>query len=151
MNWVLQNVTGGFLLGRRTFQGFASHWPKRVRGRAPLAEPEFQAEVCGADHADRAARVAEFDSAAGDDVGDAVAALKGEDGGDLLVIGSTKLVQRLLGQDLVDEFRVMIDPPVLGGGKRVVPDDGTARPLRRTNNNVSTTRSIIASYAAGPA
>ena len=95
--------------------------------------------------------MAEFDSAAGDDVGDAVAALKGEDGGDLLVIGSTKLVQRLLGHDLVDEFRVMIDPPVLGGGKRVVPDDGTARPLRRTDNNVSTTRSIIASYAAGPA
>lgn len=87
----------------------------------------------------------------GDDVGDVVAALKGEDGGDLLVIGSTKLVQRLLGHDLVDELQVMIDPPVLGGGERVVPDDGTAQPLRRTDNHASTTRAIIASYAAAPA
>lgn len=85
------------------------------------------------------------------DVADAVAALKGEDGGDLLVIGSTTLVQHLLGHDLVDEFRVMIDPLVLGGGKRIFPDDGTARPLRLLDSQVSTTGAIIATYAAGQA
>lgn len=38
---------------------------------------------------------------------------------DLHVIGSTDLVQTLIEDDLVDEFRVMIDPVVLGGGKRI--------------------------------
>jgi len=36
------------------------------------------------------------------------------------VIGSTQLVQTLIEHDLVDEFRVMIDPVVLGGGKRIL-------------------------------
>ena len=54
-----------------------------------------------------------------DDVGGAVAALKQEDGQDLDVIGSSELVQTLVAHDLVDEFRVMIDPVVVGGGKRL--------------------------------
>ena len=66
----------------------------------------------------------------GGDAAEAVAALKQEDGGDLLVIGSTQLVQTLIEHDLVDEFRVMIDPLVVGGGKRIFRDDGVLRPLR---------------------
>ena len=62
------------------------------------------------------------------DVADAVAALKQEDGDDLHVIGSTQLVQTLIEHDLVDEFRLMIDPLVLGGGKRIFRDDGALRP-----------------------
>ena len=50
-----------------------------------------------------------------------MAALKHEDGDDLLVIGSTELVRTLIGHDLVDEFRLMIDPVILGGGKRIFP------------------------------
>ena len=45
--------------------------------------------------------------------------LKQEDGQDLHVIGSSELVQTLVAHDLVDEFRVMIDPVVVGGGKRL--------------------------------
>lgn len=61
------------------------------------------------------------------DVAEAVAALKREDGADLLVIGSTVSVATLLEHDLVDEFRLMIDPVLLGGGKRVFRDDGVLR------------------------
>jgi dihydrofolate reductase len=50
---------------------------------------------------------------------DAVAALKEEGGGDLLVVGSTVLVQSLIQHGLVDEFRLMIDPILVGGGKRI--------------------------------
>jgi dihydrofolate reductase len=51
-----------------------------------------------------------------DDVASAVAALKQEEGADLHVIGSTRLVHTLIQHDLVDQFWLMIDPLVLGGG-----------------------------------
>src|SRR5437773_209400 len=70
---------------------------------------------------------------------EAVDALKQEDGGNLLVIGSTQLVQALIERDLVDEFRVMIDPLVVGGGKRIFRDDGVLRPLRLVDSKVTTT------------
>jgi dihydrofolate reductase len=63
------------------------------------------------------------------DVSAAVQALKQEDGGDAHVIGSTQLVRTLIEHDLVDEFQLMIDPVVLGGGKRIFPDDGSLRSL----------------------
>ena len=56
--------------------------------------------------------------AAPGDVAEAVAALKREEGR-LLVIGSTELVKTLIDHGLVDEFRLMIDPVVFGGGKRL--------------------------------
>ncbi|HET6920669.1 MAG TPA: dihydrofolate reductase family protein [Jiangellaceae bacterium] len=81
------------------------------------------------------------------DVAQAVVALKQEDGDDLLVLGSTKLVQTLIEHDLVDEFRVMIDPLVVGGGKRIFRDDGALRPLRLVDSKVTTTGAILATYA----
>jgi dihydrofolate reductase len=45
-----------------------------------------------------------------------VAALKQEDGKDLHVVGSSELMHALVEHDLVDEFRLMIDPVVVGGG-----------------------------------
>jgi dihydrofolate reductase len=81
------------------------------------------------------------------DVAEAVTALKQEDGDDLLAIGSTKLVQTLLKHDLVDEFRLLIDPLVVGGGKRIFRDDGALRPLRLVDSQVTSTGAIIATYA----
>ncbi len=82
------------------------------------------------------------------DVAEAAAGLKQENGGDLLVIGSTALVRTLMEHDLVDEYRVMIDPLVLGGGKRIFPDGGVGRPLRLVDSQVTTTGAIVATYAA---
>jgi dihydrofolate reductase len=81
------------------------------------------------------------------DVPEAVAALKQEDGKDLHVIGSTRLVQTLIEHDLVDEFRLMIDPVVVGGGKRIFPNDGALRPLRLVESQVTSTGAILATYA----
>jgi Dihydrofolate reductase len=64
------------------------------------------------------------------DIAEATIALKKGDGGDLLAIGSTGLVRTLIEHDLVDEFRVMIDPLVVGGGKRIFVPDAVMRPLR---------------------
>jgi dihydrofolate reductase len=63
------------------------------------------------------------------------------------VIGSTELVQTLIEHDLVDEYRVMIDPVFLGGGKRIFRDDGALRPLRLVSGEITTTGAILATYA----
>jgi dihydrofolate reductase len=63
------------------------------------------------------------------------------------VIGSSELVQTLIEHDLVDEFRVMIDPLVVGGGKRIFRDDGTLRPLRLLDSKVTSTGAFLATYA----
>ena len=78
---------------------------------------------------------------------EAIAALKEQDGGGLLVIGSTVLVHSLLQHGLVDELRLMIDPVMVGGGKRLFPDDGALRPLRLVDHKVTETGTIIATYA----
>jgi dihydrofolate reductase len=82
------------------------------------------------------------------DVAKAVAALNEEDGGDLLVIGSAELVKTLVDHDLVDEYRMMIDPLVVGGGKRLFPEDGALSELKLLNSEATETGAILATYAA---
>ena len=138
---------GGFLLGRRTYEIFAAHWPNASEEEQVLAEPlntkpKYVASRTLTEPLEwRNSRVLQGD------VAEAVATLKQEDGEDLHAIGSSELVQTLLEHDLVDEFRVMIDPVVVGGGKRLFRDDGGLRPLRLLDSQVTTTGVIIATYA----
>jgi dihydrofolate reductase len=74
--------------------------------------------------------------------------LKAEEGKDLHVIGSPGLVQSLVEHGLLDELRVMIDPIVVGSGKRLFGDDGTLWRLRLAESRVTSTGAIIATYAA---
>jgi dihydrofolate reductase len=62
-------------------------------------------------------------------------------------VSRTELVQTLIENDLVDELRLMIDPVVVGGGKRIFRDDGSLRPLRLVDSEVTTTGAILATYA----
>ena len=82
------------------------------------------------------------------DLGEAVGALKQEDGGDMHVIGSTQLAQALIERDLVDELRLMIDPVALGGGKRFLPDDGALRAWSLVDGQVAGNGALLTTYAA---
>jgi dihydrofolate reductase len=149
--WVVEGYAdaGGFLFGRRTYEALASYWPNATEEEQVIAEPlntkpkyvasTTLAEPLAWDHA----------TLLRGDVAEAVAALRREDGGDLHVIGSTQLVHTLIEHDLVDGFRVMIDPLVLGGGKRLFGNDGARRPLRLVESQVTTTGAILATYATG--
>jgi dihydrofolate reductase len=132
MKWALENIAtaGGYLLGRRTYEVFAAHWPNASEEEQPLAEPLNTRPKYVASTSLTEPLEWQNATVLQGDVAGAVAALKQEDGGDLLVIGSPQLVQTLVAHDLVDEFRVMVDPLVVGGGKRLFRDDGTLRPLR---------------------
>jgi riboflavin biosynthesis pyrimidine reductase len=60
-------------------------------------------------------------------------------------------VQTLIQDDLVDQFWLMIDPLVLGGGNRAFPDDGALRPMRLVQSEVTSTGAILATYAPAEA
>jgi dihydrofolate reductase len=146
--WVVEGSqqAGGFLFGRRTYELLAGYWPnarEEEQGIAgPLNElPKYVASTTLSDPLEwEHARVLRGD------VAEAVAELKREDGGDLHLVGSSRLTQTLVEAGLVDVFRLMIDPLVLGGGKRFLPEDGVAKPLRLVDSQVSTTGAILATY-----
>jgi dihydrofolate reductase len=149
MKWVIDNVTGagGFLLGRRTYETFASHWPNASEEEQVLAQPlNTLPKYVASTTLSEPLRWQNSKLLQGE-VAEAVAALKEEDGGDLHAIGSTALVQALLEHALVDELQLMIDPLVVGGGKRIFRDDGALRPLWLVDSQVTTTGAIIATYA----
>jgi dihydrofolate reductase len=150
---VLESIVeaGGFLLGRRTYEIFAAYWPSAPEEEQVIAEPlntkpKYVASTTLGDPLEW-----QNSTVLRGDVAEAVAALKREDGADLHVIGSTELVQLLIARELVDEFRLMIDPLVLGGGKRIFRGDGALRPLRLVDGEVTSTGAILATYVPATA
>ena len=138
---------GGFLLGRRTYEIFAGYWPNAPEDVQEIADPLNTKPKHVASRTVTGALEWQNSSVLPGALPQAVAALKEEGGGDLLVFGSTVLVQSLIQHGLVDELRLMIDPVLVGGGKRIFPDDGALRPLRLVDHEVTDTGSIIATYA----
>jgi len=147
--WVLESIVaaGGFLLGRRTYEIFAAYWPNAPEEEQVIAEPLNTKPKYVASTTLTVPLDWQNSTLVGGDVASAVAALKQEGGGDLHVIGSTELVRTLIEHDLVDEFRLMIDPVLLGGGKRIFRDDGSLKPLRLVDGQVTSTGAILATYA----
>jgi dihydrofolate reductase len=148
MKWVVDCLTGagGFLLGRRTYEGFAQHWPNASEEEQAVAEPLNTKPKYVASTTLTEPLEWQNSSLLEGDVAEAVAALKRGDGDYLLVIGSTKLAHTLIADDLVDEYRFMVDPLVLGGGKRIFTDDGTMRPLRLADSQLTSTGALIGTY-----
>jgi dihydrofolate reductase len=147
--WVLGSIleAGGFLLGRRTYEIFADFWPNAPEEEQVVAEPLNTKPKHVVSTTLREPLEWQNSSLVGADAAAGVAALKDGDGGDLHVIGSTELVRTLIQHDLLDEFRLMIDPVVLGGGKRIFRDDGVLRSLRLVDGEISSTGAILATYA----
>jgi dihydrofolate reductase len=138
---------GGFLLGRRTYEIFAACWPNASEEEQVIAEPLNTKPKHVASRTLTEPLEWENSSLLRGELAEAVAALKREDGGDVHVIGSAELVRALLERGLVDELRLMVDPVLLGGGKRIFRDDGPLRPLRLVDGQVMSTGAILATYA----
>ena len=133
------------VLGRRTYEIFAAHWP---------FSPEPEAAPLNAATKHVASRTLtevtwENSRLLGDDVPGAVRALKDGDGPELQVHGSANLLQTLLAEGLVDELRVWTFPVVLGGGKRLFEPGLPAGGLTLTGSQVSSTGVVIATYRTG--
>ena len=146
---VLQSIVeaGGFLVGRRTYEIFAAYWPNAPDEEQVVAEPLNTKPKHVVSTTLSEPLEWQNSTLVEGDVVDAVVSLKqADDAGDLHVIDSTQLVQTLIGRDLVDELRMMIDPVLLGGGKRIFRDDGSLKLLRLVDGQVTSTGAILARY-----
>ena len=138
--------TEALLFGRRTWQTMAAAWPDRA----------------GDPFADRMNEIAKYVVSRtltrddltwtnstllpADDIVGAVQRLRSESGGDIQVLGSASLARTLISSDLVDQYVLMIEPVVLGGGKRLFPDDSKSRALELVSHSVSGTGVHICTY-----
>ncbi len=130
------------LLGRKTYEIFAAHWPHTDEPGADLLN---DATKYVASTTLQSLEWSDSELLEGG-LADAVIRLKEQDGPELQVHGSWKLIQGLLAHDLVDEFRLVIFPVVLGTGKRLFGEGAIPAGLELAASKISTTGVIIASY-----
>jgi dihydrofolate reductase len=120
-------ASDALLLGRVTYEGFAEAWPSRSGDFADKFNGMRKYVVSGSmEEADWNNSVVVKPDA----LVDTVTKLRQEPGGDVLVNGSAQLVEALRANDLVDEYRLMVFPIVLGAGKRLFAGDGATTGLR---------------------
>jgi dihydrofolate reductase len=129
------------LIGRVTYESFVEGWspregefadkmngmPKHVVSTT-LKRPEWNATVISSN------------------VPDEIARIRQGDGGPILVAGSRTLVHTLMEHGLVDEYRFMIFPVILGSGRRVFPDTPNKAVLRLTDSRAFSNGVVLHAY-----
>jgi dihydrofolate reductase len=133
------------LLGRKTYEIFAAHWPHVTDPNDSIA-PVFNRVTKYVASRSRPKLVWQNSRLLGEDVVAALKTLKEEDGPDLLVQGSSELLQTLWQERLVDELRVLIFPMVLGKGKRLFGNGAIPTGLALVKSRSFPTGIIVADY-----
>jgi dihydrofolate reductase len=145
------------LLGRRTYEIFAAHWPhvdeqaRAERGGTASDIDDPTANVLNTVRKYVASRTldrVDWNNSVllEGDVAEAVRALKAQDGPRLMTQGSSELIQTLLEHDLVDEFSVWTFPVVVGPGKRLFGRGTVPGGMELVDVKTSTTGVIMATY-----
>ena len=134
------------LLGRKTYDIFAAHWPYVSDPNDPITGLFNRVTKYVAS---RSSPKLSWQNSRwlGQDTVASLQTLKGEDGPDLLIQGSSELLQTLWKHGLVDEFSVLIFPVVLGKGKRLFGDGSVPVGLRLVKSQAYPTGVIVANYA----
>lgn len=138
--------TDALLFGRRTWELMADAWPDRAGD--PFADqmnalPKYVASRTLTE--DDLTWSNSILLPPDDPIG-AIRELRERDGGDVQIMGSASLARTLISNDLVDEYRLMIEPVLLGGGKRLFPDDGRSHTLELVSSEPSSTGVLICTY-----
>jgi dihydrofolate reductase len=136
-------ASDALLLGRVTYEGFADAWPSREGEFADRFNhmPKYVVSSTLKDPTWTNTTVIDGDLA------DAVAKIKRENDGDVVVHGSPTLAQALIEQELVDEVRLMVFPVVLGQGKRFFGETSDKKRLRLVDSQVVGDGVAILTYA----
>jgi len=139
------------LLGRVTYQGFAQAWPSMGTDDFGKRMNSICKYVVSSTLTDAEATWGETTVIRGD-VATEIAKLKTEPGGDLLVEGSCQLAHTLTQHGLVDEYRLMLFPIILGAGKRLFPDTMTeAAKLTLVDSKADGDGVLLLTYHPAPA
>jgi dihydrofolate reductase len=143
-------TTDALLFGRRTWQTMAAAWPSRADDPFADRMNELEKHVASRtlSHGDLDWTNSKLLPA--EDVIGAIRRLREQEGRDLQLLGSLTLARALISESLVDEYRLMIEPITLGGGKRLFPDDGVARRLELVSSVTSSTGVHICTYRPSP-
>jgi dihydrofolate reductase len=135
------------VLGRVTYEAFAAVWPTMTDtgdfGEKMNSQPKYVAS--------RTLTTATWNATIIEgDVAEAVRKLKEEDGGDLLIHGSGRLIDYLTGHDLIDEYRLMVHPIILGGGEKRLFNTAPRRPLKLVESVSFPTGVVVNTYQPAP-
>ena len=133
------------LLGRRTYDIFAAHWPYAEQGPYDDIAKTFN-RITKYVATRKGVELTWKKSVAMNDAVRDVAKLKREDGPALVTQGSSQLVHALLAAGLVDEIRTFTFPLVLGKGKRLFDESSEPRAFKLTHSAVSTNGLVHATY-----
>jgi dihydrofolate reductase len=153
----LNSHASAFLFGRRTFDIFRGYWPDQTDPANPIATainslPKYvvSASLSEADVTWRGEHAGTARLVSGDVVA-VVQALKDGPGDELQIWGSSKLLHTLLQHEIVDRFRLMTFPLVLGSGRRLFNDGILPATMRPVDLTVTDLGIVIATYEpAGP-
>lgn len=142
----MAEVTGtpfAMVLGRRTYDIMAAFWPTAPEEAGAKVFNDATKYV-----ASRGSPALEWSNSVPieGDVADGIAKLKQEDGPELQVHGSANLIQTLLANDLVDRYRLMVFPVVVGSGKRLFAEGTLPGALKLVDSKVTATGVTIATY-----
>ena len=132
------------LLGRKTYDIFAAHWPY-AKGD-PIGDAFGKAAKYVATRSPDRALDWKNSRTLGRDVVATLRDLKRSEGPDLLIQGSSNLNQTLIANDLIDEYRLLVFPVLLGKGKKLFGDGCSPAGLKLAKFGASSTGVIIAAY-----
>ena len=137
--------TTAYLLGRKTYQAMAAHWPHEP------PENQMAAHLNRADKyvVTRTLRTVEWSNThiLEGDLVPAIEGLKASGDGNVVVLGSGALVESLNREGLIDEYRLFVFPLLLGKGKRLFRELRTPRPLRLVECTPTATGVLMLTYA----
>jgi len=132
------------ILGRITYEAFAKAWPGRTDDDEGFTR---RMNTLPKHVASRTLKTAEWNATIIEgNVPEAVSKLKRTPGGDLLIYGSADLVQTLGSHDLIDEYRLMVHPLVVGKGRHAFRDGVATKALRLTAAKPLSSGVVVVSY-----
>lgn len=138
--------TSAYLFGRKTYEHMAAHWPFESADNPIAASLNATPKYV----ATQTLRQKDLDWANSHvidtDIVGAVQSLKAEEGGFITVLGSGVLVQTLIANELVDTYRIMLHPLLLGRGKRLFKEYPEPLRLRLTECMPTTTGVVLLTY-----
>ncbi len=140
--------TYDLLLGRRTYDGFSNYWPKAPK--SPMADRLNAATKYVVTHRPESLVWGPFESV-GPDLVEGVRKIKAKEGKDLILAGSSTLTSALLEHGLADEVVLLVNPVLLGKGKRLFAEGTLPRALALESTQALPSGIVINTFrAAGP-
>jgi dihydrofolate reductase len=136
--------TGGILLGRRTYLDFYGFWPHQTDN--PFTDALNSTRKYVVSRTLKEPLPWQNSTLLGGDAVAAVSELREQPGGDLVILGSGALVRSLLPHGLIDELTLMVNPLVLGSGRRLFGGGSAPAPLRLIDSTATPAGVIIATY-----